>query len=767
MVLCPLVLVFVCMVSNGQGRAQSSDALWHYVNPFIGTANSGHVPFADPDAVTNFTSANTTPAAVMPWGMAAAAPRNTMSLQPWNNTFGKVASGYYYGEPYWYVFSQNAISGTGCHELGHILMMPLEGGLSTDIEERKTSYSQEKASPGYYKVYLDDYELELEATATTRSTLYRFISRESTDSLYITFDLFHNAKAADTSFIEIVGNNAVQGWVENGGFCSSPNKQRVHFYATFSQPFKSSGIWKDSKILLKSSASGKNIGAFARFSTPGNNPIITRIGISYVSIENAEENVKTEQVNQSFESVLDAAQSAWQQELGKVAVEGGTEEEKVIFYTALYHMLIHPSVYSDVNGDYVAPATKVVQKLPPNQKAQYTFFSLWDTYRNLYPFLCLVYPERMTDMLKSMEKYIDGRGVLPKWALTSDELHVMIGDPGAIVFTDAYLRGLHDFDTGKVLNAMLRSANDTSNVYGMRPGNAQFLKYGYIPDDNRGDQKEWTGHTAYKVWGSVATSLEYNMADFAISQFAGALGEKEIRDDFLQRSKGYQHFFDAETAFLRPKTEAGTFLPDFDPVTLFGEVPGATAWFCGGRGFCEGNAWQWNYFVPHDIPGLIDLMGEERFVERLQSAFENEDRFALHNEPDMAYPYLFNYVPGEEWRTQKNARAALKSNYTSEEGGIPGNDDAGTMSCWAVMTAIGLYTACPASVEYQISKPVFDKVTIELNGDFYEGSRFEILTKNAQSDQFISTLFLNGKKLNRFFITHEEIIKGGSLNLED
>ncbi len=745
-----LVILLVSIIFSQGCRTPKESNYSRYVDPFIGTANSERIV----TNASNFTAANIYPGAVVPWGMVAISPRNTIDKT--SQGFGKVPGGYYFGEKYFYGFGQIHLSGVGCNDWGNILVMPTLGKLSLDPDKTKSRYSAESARPGYYKVHLDDYAIMAEVSATTRTSITRYtFNKESADAI-ILFDLFHNLTASKDGHIRIVSNTEMEGWNENGGFCGTQNSQKVHFVARFSKSASSFGTLKEENVFdgLREQ-SGARIGAYLRFDAGQGETLDLKIGISFVSIANARQNLETEQPGWDFDGVRKNASSIWESQFSRIKVEGGTEEQRKVFYTALYRALLHPSTYNDVNGEYIAMGNKKTKKLQPNQANMYTVFSLWDTYRTLHPLMTLVYPERQSEFIKTMlDQYKEG-GFLPKWELTSDETYVMAGDPALPVIADSYIKGIRDFDVQTAYEAMIKSATQISNNP-VRPGLGQYVKYGYIPHDKPGGS----------VWGSLATSLEYNYADWALAQLAKSLGRDEDFKKFLQRSKGYKLFYDQRTRFLRPKNQNGSWMEPFNPDALFGSLEGVD-FPSGGPGFVEGNAWQYLLFVPHDISGLIDLMGRDTFLEKLIACFEKADRFVLFNEPDMSYPYLFNYVEGEAWRTQKAAREAMNLYFDSSPGGYPGNDDCGTVSAWYIFSAMGLYPTCPASTTYQIGSPVFDKVTIQLNQDYYPGKTFVIETRgNSDENIFIQNAFLNKKKHGLPSIEHREIAAGGAILFE-
>ena len=737
-----------CFAQNEQRtNAGEKKKAIDYVNPFIGTADA---TVKVKNLAYNFGGGNTFPGAVTPWGMTAISPRNT--IESFNkDDFAGNPSGYIHGREYFYGFSQIHLSGVGCNEWGNILVMPTIGSPSADIDSNKSEYTGEAASPGYYKVYLRKYGILAEVSSTTRSTITKYTLDKQTRDLNIVFDLYHAIRAAHDGSIRIVSDSVVEGWNQNGGFCGNNIDRKVFFAARFSKRASEWSTFKDGKISVRIPEQvGATTGSILRFSLNAGESLYLKIGVSFVSIENAVLNLDTEQPDWDFEKIRSNASEAWETVLSRVKVEGGTEDNKTMFYTALYHALIHPSICSDINGDYRAMGSKRVKRISGKQKNEFNVFSLWDTYRNLHPFLTLVYPEMQIDMIRTMVNQANENGYLPKWELSADETYVMVGDPACIVIADAFVKGLTDFDAPSAFNAMIKSSTGLTDNK-IRPGIAQYLKLGFIPQDNPG---EW-------VWGSVSTSLEYYMADFAISQFAKALGKKDVASQYWKRSLGYKNYFDPQTTFLRPKNENGGWSTPFNPDTIKGSIPNAN-FPCGGIGYTEGNAWQYTFFVPHDIDGLKELMGEKKFVEKLKACFDSPERFVLFNEPDMAYPYLFTYVKGSEYFTQEIIRKCIDMYFANDSGGLPGNDDCGTTSAWFLFSALGFYPACPATTCYQIGTPLFDRVTIQLNSDFYKGENFVIETQNnSKSNLYITGMKLNGRNYNNYFLDHSDIVAGG------
>ncbi|MEG1025869.1 MAG: glycoside hydrolase family 92 protein, partial [Flavobacterium sp.] len=439
----------------------------------------------------------------------------------------------------------------------------------------------------------------------------------------------------------------------------------------------------------------------------------------------------------SFDDVYKETFNEWNEELSKILVEGGSYQDKVIFYSALYHTLIHPNTLNDINGEY--PKIKRT-KVGRTNDTRYTVFSLWDTYRNMHPLTSLVYPKQQSDMIKSMLQMYDENGWLPKWELNSTETFTMVGDPASIVIADACLKGIQDFDIYKAYHAMLKGA-DQIEENPLRPGLKEYIQKGYLS-------------TNYH--GSVSTTEEYNVSDYAIALMAKALGEKEDYKRFYKRSLSYQKLYDKDLKLLRPRTPDGKWYEPFDP--------NAGANFQENVGFIEGNAWQYAFMVPHDIKGLIKLMGGDKvFSEQLQKVFDIK-QFDMANEPDIAYPYLFNYVKGEEWKSQEMVKKLVREYFKNEPKGLPGNDDTGTMSAWLVYSMMGIYPISPGDPIYTITTPMFDKVTIKLDSRYYKKDNV-VIERVMNTDGKIKEIQLNGKTLNSFFMNHDDFVNGTTLKV--
>lgn len=427
-------------------------------------------------------------------------------------------------------------------------------------------------------------------------------------------------------------------------------------------------------------------------------------------------------------------------------MEGGTKDEKTIFYTGMYHLLIHPNILQDVNGEYPMMESLKVGHTTGNR---YTVFSLWDTYRNVSTLMTLLYPERQLDIIRTMLDMYRENGWLPKWELYGRETFTMEGDPSIPYIVDAWMRGLRDFDEQTAYEAMRKGATTPGEFNLLRPDANDYFSKGYVPLREQYDN-------------SVSHALEYYIADWNLANFAQALGKKEDAKLFRDRSLGYKHYYSKEFGTLRPILPDGTFYSPFDPKQ--GEN------FEPSPGFHEGNAWNYTFYVPHDIKGLAKLMGgDKKFVDHLQKVFD-DGNYDPANEPDIAYPYLFSYFKGEAWRTQKLVRQLLKDYYHNAPNGVPGNEDTGTMSAWAIFSMMGFYPACPGDVNYVLTSPTFDKVTIQLDKKFYPKGELVIESKHSNPEAiYIKDVFAGDKKLKGYTISQEELVNAGTLRyiLED
>ncbi len=691
-----------------------------FVNPFIGTSNN----------------ANTYPGATLPWGMVSINPFNVDHPLA-NNT----AVSYQKGHQYIYGFSQNRLSGVGCPDMSSILIMPSQGALSLD--NVKSTYTNEVAKAGYYAVDLLKNNIEVETTVTVRSSISKYKFTQEGNS-FVSLNLAQSLSRNKENYLNVISATEIEGYKTEGGFCGRATSHKVYFYLQISKK-ADINIWENGKVVVKKELSGQNIGGFLSFSAVKNEEVLVKIGLSYVSLQNAKQNLLNEQPGFDFDQVKQNASAAWEKELKRIQVKGGTLADKTMFYTGIYHMMQHPNIISDVNGDYPAMESGKTMNSPI---PHYTVFSLWDTYRNVHPFLTLVYPERQSEMLTSMVDMYKESGWLPKWELAARETDVMVGDPATIVIADSYLKGIKDFDIHTAYQGMLNSANTTIKNP-LRPGLNQYLQKGYIPNDDKDG-----------VWGSVSTTLEYAFADWSLAQVAKQLGDQPNFEQLNLRANHYKNLFDKNKLLMRPKLSSGQWLKPFDPLTMDGEQNYGGS---GGPGFVEGTAWQYTWFVPYDIKGMIKLMGgKKKFTAQLQLTFD-QNYFSISNEPDMAYPYLFNYIKGQESRTQNTVSQYISKYYNTTSAGIPGNDDCGALSAWLVFGMMGIYPDCPASDSYAITTPYFDEININLNTTYYPSSTVTIQKIGTGAN--IKNITQNNQAYPSYFLKHQDLVKGGVIQI--
>lgn len=720
-----------------------------YVDPFIGT--------------TNFSVCN--PGAVLPHGMMSVVPFNVMGsdLNVQDKDARWWSAPYEYNNKFLTGFAHVTLSGVGCPELGTLLTMPTSGKLDVDYHNYGSEYSDEKAFPGYYAVDLKKYGIHCEVSSTLRSSIERFTFHkgESHILLNIGDGLTNEVGGA----VKRVSDTEIEGYRLLGTFCY--NSQAVfpmYFVLRVSKKPLSAGYWKKQPKMTGAEAqwdtdngryklyttygkelAGDEIGYFFNYDCEEGEQIEVQMGVSFVSIENARENLNHEQQGFAFDKVCKAASAAWEQTLSTIDVEGGTEAQKRVFYTALYHSQIHPNIVQDVNGEYPMMERFDIGKTSSNR---YTVFSLWDTYRNVHQLETLLYPDRQLDMVRSIIDMSKEWGWMPRWELFGRETWTMEGDPAIAVVADTYLKGLRDFDIQTAYKAFLKSATTKGQDNKMRPDIDPYISKGYVP----------LGYFAQDFSGdnSVSHALEYYIADYALGNLASALGHKADAKRFYKQSLGYKHYYSKESGTFRPITTDGKFLSPFNP------DDGAD--FSNAPGFHEGSAWNYTFYVPHDVLGLAKLMGgKQKFVNKLQMVFD-KNLYDPANEPDIAYPYLFSYFKGEEWRTQKEVTRLLDKYYTDKPSGIPGNDDTGTMSAWAVFSMMGIYPDCPGSPYYTITSPVFDKVTLHLDKRYYPDGDITITAdRSAATGKYIKSISLGGKKLNSYRISHKDLIKNKNL----
>ncbi|ERK38182.1 putative alpha-1,2-mannosidase [Segatella baroniae F0067] len=723
-----------------------------YVDPFIGT--------------TNFSVCN--PGAVLPHGLMSVVPFNVMGsdLNQHDKDGRWWSAPYEYHNKFFTGFAHVTMSGVGCPELGSLLTMATTGPLDVDYHNYGSEYQDEKATPGYYALTLKKYGVRAETSATLRSGIERYTFPKGRANILL--NVGDGLSNESGGMVKRVSDTEIEGYRLLGTFCY--NAQAVfpiYFVMRVSKRPQTTGYWKKQPKFtgVKSQwdkdngryklyenynreLAGNEVGYYFSYDCREGEQIEVRMGVSFVSMANARENLDAEQQGLSFADIRQKARDTWEKTLSRVTVEGGTEAQKRVFYTALYHSQLHPNILQDVNGQYPEMENGRTGHTKGNR---YTVFSLWDTYRNVGQLETLLYPDRQLDMVRSMVDMYKEWGWMPKWELFGRETWTMEGDPAIPFITDTYLKGLRDFDINTAYEAFTRSANLPGKDNKMRPDNDPYLAKGYVPmgvyaADESGDN-------------SVSHALEYYIADYALGRLAHALGKTADAKKYYARSLGYKNYYSKETGTLRPLMKDGSFLSPFDPE--------AGADFSNAPGFHEGSAWNYTFYVPHDVKGLARLMGGDRkFVNKLQMVFD-KGLYDPANEPDIAYPYLFSYFKGEEWRTQKEVSRLLAKYFTDKPDGIPGNDDCGTMSAWTIFSMMGLYPDCPGSPHYTLTMPTFDRVTLHLDKRHYPQGDLVIEARRPSPDQpFIKSMTLGGRKLNSYRVGHDELVKGRRLVIE-
>lgn len=720
-----------------------------HVNPFVGTTNFG----------------TTNPGAICPNGMMSVTPFNVMGsdLNVYDKDSRWWSTPYCYENKFFTGFSHVNLSGVGCPELSLVLTMPTTGQVQPDHHIYGSEYTAEHAEPGYYTCDLLAYGIKAEASATMRTSAERYTFPAGKSNILV--NLGEGLTNESGGWIRKISETEIEGMRLAGTFCYNPQAVfPLYFAIRISKTPSESGFWKKQPQMKGVEAewtpdngkyklytrygreiAGDQIGYWFSFETAEGEQVELQMGVSFVSCENAWENLDAEQKGFAFDKVREDAQKQWESDLSRIMVNGGTDKQKEVFYTALYHALIHPNILNDVNGEYPLMENAGIGKVPAGEN-RYTVFSLWDTYRNVHQLMTLVYPERQRDMVRSMIGMYKEWGWMPKWELYGRETFTMEGDPSIPVITDTWLKGIRDFDIETAYEAFVKSANTPGAENLMRPDVDPYIEKGYVP----------LGYYAADLSGdnSVSHALEYYIADYALSLLAADLGKTEDAELYRQRSLGYKNYYSKESGTLRPITMEGKFLEPFNPKQgeNFEPVPG----------FHEGSAWNYTFFVPHDVYGYAKLMGGNKvFVKKLQKVFD-EGLYDPANEPDIAYPYLFSYFKGEEWRTQELVAKLLDKHFTTLPDGIPGNDDTGTMSAWAVFSMMGFYPDCPGHPSYTLTVPTFDSVEIKLDPTLCNGKDNLVITKGDGSR--IKSMKLAGKGYGKYRISHSDLTGAGTLH---
>ena len=744
-------LAIAALLALSAGSVTAKDNV-DYVDPFIGT--------------TNFSICN--PGAIRPHGLMSVVPFNVMGsdLNQEDKDSRWWSAVYEYNNKYFTGFAHVTLSGVGCPEMGTLLTMPTTGELNVDYRSYGSEYKDETARPGYYSNVLTKYGIKCEVAATMRSSIERYTFPGGKSNLL--FNLGNGLTNEIGASLRRVSDTEFEGTRLLGTFCYNPQAVfPMYFVVRVNKKPAAFGMWKKQPDLRNAQAqwdtyqgkyklypgygrdmAGNDIGYYMTYDLAKGEQVEVQVGVSFVSIEGARANLNAEQQGFNFDKTVADTRAEWANTLNRISVEGGTDDQRRVLYTALYHSQIHPTVLQDVDGKY--------PKMESNENGhtngnRYTVYSLWDTYRNLSQLETLLYPDKQVDMINSMIDMYREWGWMPKWELFGRETWTMEGDPSIPYIADAYMRGLRGFDINTAYKAFRASATLPGKDNKMRPDIDPYIEKGYVP----------LGFYAADMSGdnSVSHALEYYLADNALSILAKELGHNSDAKLFRQRALGYKHYYSKESGTLRPIQKDGSFLTPFNPE--------AGANFENCPGFHEGSAWNYTFYAPHDVTGMAKMMGGQRkFVDKLQMVFD-KGLYDPANEPDIAYPYLFSYFKGDEWRTQKTVSELLKKYYTTRSDGIPGNEDTGTMSAWAIFSMIGLYPDNPGDPSYTLTTPVFDKVTLHLDPKFYPNGDITIETdRTSPSQQYIKSITIGGKKLNGFRIAHRQLMEGKTLKMQ-
>ena len=719
------LLLSVCAFSLTLATLQAGE-ITKYVNPFIGTG-----------AIDGGLSGNNYPGATSPFGMIQLSP-DTSEAPNWGD-----ASGYDYNRSTIFGFSHTRLSGTGASDLIDVTLMPTSSGRTSST----FTHDEEKASPGYYQVMLKDENINVELTTTQRNGIHRYQYPAGKDAEVI-LDMDHSADKGSwgrriiNAQIRILNDHAVEGYRIITGWAKL---RKIYFYMEFSSPILTSTLRDGGRVHENTAVvNGTNLHGCFRFGKLNGKPLTCKVALSSVSMETARQNMEQEAPHWDFDRYMAAADADWEKQLGKIEIKG-TEVQKEIFYTALYHTMIQPNIMSDVNGEYMA-ADYTARKVGDNE-THYTTFSLWDTFRASHPLYTLLEPERVTDFVKSMIRQYEYYGYLPIWQLWGQDNYCMIGNHSIPVITDAILKGIPGIDVEKAYEAVYNSSV-TSHP------NSPFEvweKYGFMPENIQTQ--------------SVSITLEQAFDDWCVAQLAEKLNKDADYERFHKRSEYYRNLFHPKTKFFQSKNDKGEWIEPFDPYQYGGN---------GGHPFTEGNAWQYFWYVPHNIQALMELTGGTKaFEQKLDTFFTSNykseqmnhnasgfvGQYAHGNEPSHHVAYLYNFA-GQPWKTQKYVSHILNTLYNNTSSGYAGNDDCGKMSAWYVFSAMGFYPVNPADGRYIIGSPLLDECTLKLAGN----KDFHIRTiRKSPEDIYIQSVTLNGKKHKDFFITHQDIMNGGTM----
>jgi predicted alpha-1,2-mannosidase len=734
-----VILLSLSMESSRAQNAPSTAPPADSVHPLIGTGG-------DPE-----NGANLYPGAVRPFGM--------VQLSPDTEDHGY---GYHTVQTWIKGFSMTHLSGVGCANQGDVFFTATTGPIVTQVSDYQTPYSHisENASPGYYHVQLLQWNIDAELSATERTGVARFTfpAHQAANILVpISHTLNHTAAAS----IRVVGDHRIEGFVENHLFCNRTPTYKVYFVMEFDRPFTSFGTWFGNWVddqdrggavapgsrSAEQTSYEQSTGAYATWTPEDHEQAVTaRIGISYVDVAGADKNLQAEAAASDFTSVRNAATSAWNKELSNIEVSGGSAKDRTVFYTALYHSLLMPSLFDDADGRYLGFDGKI-HTAPPGHHV-YANFSGWDIYRSEIPLLAIVEPQRLQDMAQSVVLMYRQGGWIDRWPQINLYTEDMVGSPLSIALATAYLDGLHGFDIQTAWEGMLKDATEApppGRPYVGQEGIDWINKLHYLPADK-------------VTYGSVAMTQEYTLAYASLSRLAAALGKTADAQRLYERALYYRNLFDPDDKFFRPRNADGAWVQGFNPAQ-------------DSHGFVEGTGWHYRSFAPADLGWLVKAFGQEQFNAAMTDSFNYPSPgwyaqyYNPYNETDMQAPFVFNFS-GQPWKAQQAVRRVLKENYTDAPDGVPGNDDCGAMSSWAVLTMLGIYSVDPSSLAYELVSPVFSKAVVHLHAP-YPGTDFTITTNNdPEATPYIQGVTLKGREHSPNWITFHDITDGGNLHFD-
>jgi len=739
----PLIFTALGLLIISSCSNKTSTDYTTLVDPFIGTGGHGH----------------TFPGATYPHGMVQLSPDTR--IYDWD-----ACSGYHYSDSLVNGFSHTHLSGTGCADYGDVLVMPVVG--EADIRKmplgsQNTSYAsafshkKEEAIPGYYSVILDRYNVKAELTASQRAGFHKYTFPVSDKAgLLIDLDYAIQGQVTKELTLEVISDTEIVGYKKSAYWAP---EQYIYFYAKTSKPFTSATFYRNDSIIAgvkNVSGSGKVLLSFA---AKADEVVMLKVGISAVDIDGARKNLEAEIPEWDFDKIKFATRKAWNDYLAKVDVKTKNSEYKRIFYTALYHTAIAPNLFSDVDGRYRG----MDKKIYTSKENMYTVFSTWDTMRALHPLFTIIEPALNQNFIRSLIQKSKEGGILPMWELAANYTATMIGYNAVPIIVDAYMKGNRDFDVDEAYKAMLKTSSyDTTNIvasyafkHALMPLSKKYKnELGYIPCD--------TEHE------NVAKGLEYAYDDWCILQVAKDRGDTANIARYDKLARNYKNYFDKTTGFMRGKDSKGNWRTPFNPNSSNHR----------SDDYCEGTAWQWLWFVPHDVDSLVQLLGgKNKFTAKLDQLFKTDSKiegelvsaditgligqYAHGNEPSHHIIHFYNYV-GQPYKTQELIDSVLHSQYSDKVDGLAGNEDCGQMSAWYILNAMGFYQVCPGKPVYSIGRPLFDKVTINLPGN----KTFSIKTyNNKRENKYITSIKLNGHKLEKPFFTHAELMAGGTLEM--